>query len=158
MHMTRYTGSSDFAEFFAYLNAQTGGEQKYRPADPADMQAQAALVDPMHLPKAYLDFMRFAGHGAFWVGTDYSFDTVPELNKWAAELLEENRAPEHLKPDDFVFQMHQGYRFCFFSLSAGNDPPVYCFSEEYERPEFVRLSDSFTDFVMRPFMPAPPAL
>lgn len=93
------------------------------------------------LPRAYLDFMRYAGGGAFWVGSDYGFDKVPLL----------------LKPDDFVFLMHQGYRFCFFSLSAGDDPPVFCFSEEYDKPEFVRLSDSFTDFITRPYRPDAPA-
>lgn len=155
--MSPYTGKKDFSAFFTFLNEQAG-EQKYRPAAQADLQAFAAQVQPFQLPEAYLDFMRYAWDGTFWVGSDYGFREVPKLNEWAAELLEENRAPERLKPDDFVFLMHQGYRFCFFSLSAGNDPPVYCFSEEYERPEFVRLSDSFTDFVMRPFMPAPPAL
>ncbi|MBR5723549.1 MAG: SMI1/KNR4 family protein [Oscillospiraceae bacterium] len=150
--MIPYTGSNDFAEFFAYLNAQAG-KQKYRPAAPERMQALAAPAQPFRLPRAYLDFMRYAGGGAFWVGSDYGFDKVPLLNQWGAELLAENHVPLLLKPDDFVFLMHQGYRFCFFSLSAGDDPPVFCFSEEYDKPEFVRLSDSFTDFIIRPYRP-----
>ena len=101
------------------------------------------------LPSAYVDFMRYAGDGSYWIGSDCSFDDVPKLREWADELLEENSFPCKLKEDDFVFWMHQGYMFYFFNLSEGDDPPVYYYSEAAEISSFVKCSDSFTSFIIR---------
>ena len=56
--------------------------------------------------------------------------------------------------DDFVFFMHQGYEFCFFKLSEGDNPPVYFYSEEAcpfhprksAHSNFIKITDSLSEF------------
>ena len=99
------------------------------------------------LPKVYREFLLAVGHGAgkFLVGTDASYGYLPLLWEWAEGLLRESGADFTLKEDHFVFLMHQGYWFLFFSLSEGDDPPVYKFYETDARPN-LRWS-TFSDYL-----------
>ena len=141
-------GTGDFAAFFSSLNAERGTAD-FRETDAALLRKFAAQFLPDRLPAAYLEFMRYAGNGLFWVGSDCDFQTVPELREWAKELLAENSFPLPLPDDAFPFRMHQGYMFWFFRLSEGDDPPVYFYTEERELTDFIRVSDSFTGFIMK---------
>ncbi|WP_051530636.1 SMI1/KNR4 family protein [Ruminococcus flavefaciens] len=148
--METYTGKMIFSEFFAFLNSQNPSRQFHEIA-PEKIQNFLAQFPNIKLPSAYVEFMRYAGNGLFWVGSDYGFNEVPELKEWADELLEENCFPHKMKEDYFVFWMHQGYMFYFFKLSEGDDPPVYYYSECAQISDFVKCSDSFTHFIMKQF-------
>ncbi|HRU98547.1 MAG TPA: SMI1/KNR4 family protein [Ruminococcus sp.] len=146
--MNKYTGNMNFAEYFSYLNMKKPSHQFYD-CDSEILNCFLSRFSDIKLPSAYVEFMRYAGSGNFWIGSDCSFDDVPKLREWADELLEENSFPCKLKEDDFVFWMHQGYMFYFFNLSEGDDPPVYYYSEAAEISSFVKCSDSFTSFIIR---------
>lgn len=107
---------------------------------------------PHKLPEQYLEFMRFAGNGKFWVGSSYGFSEVPKLKKYAENLLTENHFAHNLKDDDFVFWMHGGDMFYFFNLNDGDDPPVYYYSECDDMTDFVKCSESFTNFIIDPYV------
>lgn len=145
--MNAYTGNQNFAEFFSYLNMKNPSN-RFNACNSEIIQSFLADFPNLRLPSAYVEFMRYAGSGNFWIGSDCSFDDVPKLREWADELLEENSFPCKLKEDDFVFWMHQGYMFYFFNLSEGDDPPVYYYSEAAEISSFVKCSDSFTSFII----------
>ena len=137
-----------FAAFFQMMNAQRDTAD-FRETDAAVLRQFAEQFLPDRLPAEYLEFMRYAGNGLFWVGSDCNFQSVPLLREWAEELLTENSSPLSLPDDAFPFRMHQGYMFWFFRLSEGDDPPVYFYTEERPLTDFVRVSDSFTEFIVK---------
>ena len=130
------------------MNAQRDTAD-FRETDVAALRQFAEQFLPDRLPAEYLEFMRYAGNGLFWVGSDCNFQSVPLLREWAEELLTENSSPLSLPDDAFPFRMHQGYMFWFFRLSEGDDPPVYFYTEERPLTDFVRVSDSFTEFIVK---------
>lgn len=140
--------AGNFAAFFQMMNAQRGTAD-FRETDAAVLRQFAEQFLPDRLPAEYLEFMRYAGNGLFWVGSDCNFQSVPLLREWAEELLTENSSPLSLPDDAFPFRMHQGYMFWFFRLSEGDDPPVYFYTEERPLTDFVRVSDSFTEFIVK---------
>ncbi|MEH2196707.1 SMI1/KNR4 family protein [Nostoc sp.] len=101
------------------------------------------------LPSNYKDFLKMMGHGAgkFLRGSDCFYQHLPQIQKWAKELLVENDFPEALPEDAFVFFMHQGYQFSFFRLSEGDNPPTYSYCEGQQEPYFVKSHDTFSDFL-----------
>ena len=46
-----------------------------------------------------------------------------------------------------VFWMSQGCMFCFFSLTEGDDPPVYFYNESGE-DRFIKVADSIVEFLV----------
>jgi len=101
------------------------------------------------LPKAYQEFLLEMGHGAgqFLRGTDCFFKHLPYLREWAIDLLEENKFPQPLPNDAFVFFMHQGYQFSFFLVSEGDDPPIYSYCEGENQIQFTKTKEKFSDFM-----------
>ena len=101
------------------------------------------------LPTAYQEFLLWGGHeaGGFWSGSDYCYQDLVELQLIAVEILEANCFPQQLPKDAFVFYMHQGYEFCFFRISEGENPPVYLFNENHDQSSFWRNYLSFSDFL-----------
>jgi SMI1-KNR4 cell-wall len=109
------------------------------------------------VPAAYQEFLRWMGHGAgnFMIGTDLFYPWIPRIGEdpWALtlgarELLDENAFPEPLPGDAFVFSMHQGYTFQFFRLSAGDDPPVYWYSEGMHLDRFQLAAPTFSQHLL----------
>lgn len=103
------------------------------------------------LPEAYTELLRLLGSGTtatFWRGTEFFRKDIlfESLNDWAKETLEENNSKASLKDKDYVFWMSQGVLFCFFSLNDGDDPTVYLFTEAVP-DRFLRIADSFTEFI-----------
>lgn len=82
------------------------------------------------------------GHSCF-------LNELPNLKVWADELLKENTSKLSLTPNDFVFWMSQGYMFTFFKLDEGNDPSVYFYTEFTNPSNFVKIANSFTEFLTR---------
>ena len=125
------------------------------PCSNDDIEKIQSIVKPKELPGAYLEFMRTMGkYASFLRGNDYSINHIFDLRKGAEELLEENNSDERLTDDDFVFFMHQGYEFCFYKISEGDNPPVYFYSEEKcpflsrgnNSKVFTKITDSLSEF------------
>lgn len=152
--MRKYSGRKIFSDFFKFLSENT--DHKYTKIDENVMDGFVKDLYPINLPEQYIEFMRYAGDGQFWVGSSYSFSKVSELKGYAQELLEENEFPHRLHEEDFVFWMHCGYMFYFFKLNEGDDPPVYYYSECDSMNDFVKCSESFTDFIIDPYITGVP--
>src|SRR5437660_297312 len=69
------------------------------------------------LPSIYRRFLARMGHsaGVFLSGTDFLFASLPELRQQAERLLEEANVSFRLAEADFVFAVHQGYQFLYFT-------------------------------------------
>lgn len=109
----------------------------------------------LNLPLAYKEFLRYAGKGLgdFEIGSTIFYDDIDlvELQEIAKEFLIEDNAPFKLPDDAYVFWMHQGYMFCFFKTSEGDNPPVHFHIEVGEREEQEikwNYQAHFTDFLI----------
>ncbi len=100
------------------------------------------------LPAAYVCFLRRMGKhaGGFYRGTDFFYPQVLKLNSWGRELLQCCGTKLQLRNSDFVFSMHQGYQFLFFSLTSGDDPPVFQYLEGASH--FSQIFSSFSRFLI----------
>jgi len=113
------------------------------------------LIGTNKLPEAYIEFLEVMGGGTehtFLRGESCYIDELLELNEWGTELLEENRVPLKLTPNDFVFWMSQGCMFCFFKLDEGENPPVYFYAEGKKKEGFYKITDTFTEFLQRRYL------
>ena len=102
----------------------------------------------VHLPLEYRRFLKGEHAGVYskLFGSDFDMKYLPELRQWAKEILEECGKPFELQPNNFVFLMHQGYFFSYFSCTNHNDnPPVYCYLEGKPGPELE--AEKFTDWI-----------
>lgn len=149
--MKKYKGKKNFKEFFKFLSEQ-GRNDLYEMVDNRTICDFVESFYPHKLPEQYLEFMHYAGNGQFWVGSSYNFLEVPKLKKYAEELLIENEFSHILNDDAFVFWMHGGYMFYFFNLNEGDDPPVYYYSECDNMKDFIKCSESFTGFIIDPYI------
>ena len=114
------------------------------------MTELCSLVKGKKLPAAYIEFMSVMGNGTGgrYMGGDSCFmNEIFNLKQGAIELLEENESMNLLTDDDFVFWMSQGCMFCFFSLTEGDDPPVYFYNESGE-DRFIKVADSTVEFLV----------
>ncbi len=102
------------------------------------------------LPKAYQEFLMLMGKeaGQFLRGTDCFYQHLLDLQEAAKDLLKENHVTQLLPNDAFIFLMHQGYQFCFFRLSQGEDPPTYYYCEGEEQKPFINNHSKFSDFLI----------
>ena len=84
------------------------------------------------------------------VGTDLIND-IEDLNGAADELLRECGMDAFLKPDDFVFMMHQGCMFWYFSANGDPDPIFFGYLEGKEsRDHHGHLSTFLLGLVLKP--------
>ena len=100
------------------------------------------------LPGLYEAFLRVMGRGAgrLYVGTDIFYPEVLGNREAAEDLLGEDGVAFTLSPRDFVFSMHQGYQFMYFTAAEGeDDPPVYYYTEGGSP---VRVADRLSEFLM----------
>lgn len=106
---------------------------------------QAQKVE--RLPEIYIQFLLTMGKtagGIVFRGSDYSYQYLLNLKRWAMELIEENDVSIQLPNDAFIFFMHQGYNFHFFHTNLGDDPSVYYFHDG-ER-DFSLSAESLSDW------------
>jgi SMI1-KNR4 cell-wall len=101
------------------------------------------------LPLVYREFLRRMGRwaGELFLGSDYSLEQWHHLRlrEHAERILRKRHAAYSLPTAAFVFLLHQGYQFLFFSLDDGDDPPAFHFSEKSGTVE--QKSDSFSAFL-----------
>lgn len=99
-------------------------------------------------PQAYREFLLWMGYwgGGLFVGSNCFYNDLRDIQEWARALLEEDRYPGELPEDAFVFFMHQGYQFYFFRFSEGEDPPIYYYLEDHEKPEQSTVNRTYAHF------------
>ncbi len=121
------------------------------PEEVAELERQLRL----ELPLAYKEFLLYAGKGLgdFEIGSDIFYDEVDlvELQQTAREFLIEDNAPQRFPEDAYAFWMHQGYQFCFFNTTEGDNPPVHYYIEpgEDEEPKIQwNYHPDFTNFLI----------
>lgn len=105
-----------------------------------------------NLPKSYVDFLLAMGNGTtngFLRGHSCFFNELKDLNTWAKELLNDDNSHLKLSHKNLVFWMSQGCMFAFFNLDEGDNPPVYFYRELSQQKDFMKISDSFTEFLSR---------
>jgi hypothetical protein len=101
----------------------------------------------VELPQTYKDFLLLMGKGAgkFMLGNSCFFDEIFDLYNGAIEIINENKLSS-LPDDAFVFWMHQGYQFAYFSTNETDDPLVYYFSEGKKMTSYKLINNHLSDF------------
>ena len=99
-------------------------------------------------PLSYREFLKWMGRwgGGLFRGSDCFYDNLKNIQKWAKELLKENKCSESLLENSFVFLMHHGYHILFFRFNEGDDPPIYSYLEEMEEPEKSSIQQVYLHF------------
>ena len=103
------------------------------------------------LPGAYRSYLRWFGKkaGELLVGMDCFYGDLWTLRGWAAALLVESGERFSLERDAFVFWMGQGVNFRYFLTTAGDDPPVFEYTERHGPPvqRWARFTESVREDV-----------
>jgi SMI1 / KNR4 family (SUKH-1) len=96
------------------------------------------------LPRSYRAFLEIAGRGA---GDFMSDLTVyyPKIRGLTNRIRIKLDTILNLPPSTFVFMDRMGETFCYFELSASDDPPVYYWSEKTESVQ--KAFDSIWGFI-----------
>ena len=122
------------------------------PANTGQIQSVLDNFKIEEFPSTYNEFLKRMGNGTrngFLQGSSCFFNELENLKEWSLELLKENNSKLILSDNDFVFWMHQGYQFSFFKLDEGDDPPVYYYTEVTNQLDYVKITNSFTNFLSR---------
>ncbi len=101
----------------------------------------------VNFPYAYKFFLGMMGHSAdhFFLGSDFTYNELEQLQDWAKELLGESDEYPNFPADAFVFIMHQGYQFFFFYLNESDNPTVYGY---LEGNSYFDKFEKFDDFLL----------
>lgn len=102
------------------------------------------------LPEAYREFLLWMGHSGdnILCGSQFFYADLKNLQTAAPRLLKENNFPSDLPKGAFVFFMHQGYTFKFFTIGENDDPSIYTFREDIPPPVAFSYQQKFSDFVV----------
>lgn len=125
---------------------------KLIPATDSEVNFITKMSPTGKLPLQYVEFLKLMGNGTsngFLRGESCFINELPDLKNWSIELLEENDFNYQLEDLDFVFWMSQGYQFAFFKLNEGDNPPIYYYREGTSQETFIKITDSFTEFLHR---------
>lgn len=125
---------------------------KLIPASHDEIEILTKLTPTQKLPIEYVSFLELMGKNTpngFLRGHSCFIAELPFLKDWTIELLEENKFTQKLSELDFIFWMSQGYQFAFFKLNTNNDPPIYYYREGSGQKNFVKITESFTEFILR---------
>ena len=111
-----------------------------------EIESDAGFV----LPQAYLVFLLRMGvyAGRFFSGTDILYPEMIGMTEIGESIAATSRrelgSNVSLPSDAYVFAMHQGYQFFYFTPGA-DDPAVYYFLEGEN--ETCRWAETFTNFL-----------
>lgn len=97
------------------------------------------------LPNIYIDFMLKLGKncpGSVFTGEDLYYDSVLELKDVFADFLEYEKAEWEISDNIFIFWTHHDYKFYFFDVAEGDNPPIYVFIQGAKRPLLTAKSFS----------------
>lgn len=104
------------------------------------------------LPTSYVNFLLAMGNGTnngFLRGHSCFFNELNDLKEGAEELLLDDNSALKLSDQSLVFWMSQGYMFAFFNLDEGDNPPIYFYKELSQQKNFMKITDSLTEFLFR---------
>lgn len=104
----------------------------------------------LRLPGSYREFLRRMGKcsGGLLAGSDLYYPDLLDCRRCAESLLKREQKQFTLSPSHFVFFQHGGYQFLYFDTAdANDDPPVFAFVDEYEKPR--KFADSFSEWLFR---------
>lgn len=127
----------------AYLAQQTQC-MGYRDDEIHALEHQLAVS----LPPVFHAYLRTFGHarGPLFAGSDATPAAMPTYRGWAAELVAESGASSRfLLPEIVIFLFHQGYAFCYFHATKGDNPPIYTYTEGDRAPQGGQ--HTFLDFL-----------
>lgn len=131
---------NDIHDIASYL---ASNEMDLIPCTPEEVNSLQTYFN-ISFPKVYVDFLLLMGKeaGAYMRGTDAFYKELLPLMTYAKETLEEAQlAP--LPQNAFVFWMHQGYIYAYFTTDGGDNPPVTVL---YESGEVIKCDSLFEFF------------
>src|SRR3974390_386191 len=133
----------DVARLIAAGLADDGAIQGCREDEIRHLERGLGLV----LPSIYRQFLERVGRAAGTVlsGTVFLSARLPELRRQAERLLDQAGVPFRLADADFVFAMHQGYQFLYFTTGEVDDPAVWHFADGDAQPR--RVFDHFSQWL-----------
>ena len=101
------------------------------------------------LPNDYKEFLLWmgAGHSGILLADQWLPEDLPELRAKAIQMLADNKFPQKLPDDAFVFWMSQGYVFTFVRLAAGDNSPVFRYHSTLETTDFTPIALNFGDWL-----------
>ena len=121
-----------------------------RPEPCTEAQVQALEKQlAFTLPSHYREFLLWMGQnrGGIQLGAQWMTDDLPTLKAQATKLLAENKFPQKLPDDAFVFWFSQDYIFTFTKLSQGDDSPVYRYHATLDPTDFTIINKNFGDWL-----------
>ncbi len=135
-------------QIIATLQEQDELFSTYEGCSEKEIAAIEAKISGYSLPSVYKTFLATMGKNAgnFMLGSSEFYDELGELKEAVIELLEDNNFKVALPKDAFVFWMHQGYQFAFFTQGTEKDPKVYYYGEGEGLKDF-KVINSFTEFL-----------
>ncbi|MEL6525445.1 MAG: SMI1/KNR4 family protein [Chloroflexota bacterium] len=80
--------------------------------------------------------------GGIFTGEDLYYESVIELKEVFAEFLVYENIKWEIPDSAFIFWTHHDYKFYFFDVEDGNNPPVYVFIQGDTQPKRVATSFS----------------
>ena len=80
--------------------------------------------------------------GSVFTGEDLYYETVLELKDIFAEFLEYEKVEWEVPDNIFIFWTHHDYKFYFFDVTEGDDPPIYVFIQGQKLP--LKTAESFS--------------
>src|SRR5262249_38088739 len=109
------------------------------------LEKQLALA----FPPDYREFLLWMGQNRCGVqlGAQWMTDDLPDLKTQAVKLLADNKYPQKLPDDAFVFWFSQDYIFTFTRLSQGDASPVYRYHETLDPTDFSVINKNFGDWL-----------
>jgi cell wall assembly regulator SMI1 len=101
------------------------------------------------LPASYVQFLKWAGRASANIFSDHyvAYRFIPWMQQRAKEMLQWDRQPPHLLPDDaiVILTADQDTGFEFFRWSEGANPPVYSYLGRETPVE--KSAESFTAYL-----------
>jgi cell wall assembly regulator SMI1 len=100
------------------------------------------------LPKSYKTFLQHCGRKTTVLFDDFrwEYEHILAMQQWAKKTLQDQTLHLVLQSSAFIFA-YSGFSFLFFDLSEGQDPPIYQFLMEAPEAGFVRVANSFSEFL-----------
>jgi len=139
-------------QFEACIRQIEGDRYRLQGCTDAEIEKMKKAQNVASLPLIYVEFMKRYGklEGRFLAGTDLHYEDTLEYKDVVYEMPEEDMAiwilPEN-KDLFFVFWSHHSYKFYYFYIEDGEDPPIYMVID-VEKEE-VKMFDSFSRLLYR---------
>lgn len=104
------------------------------------------------LPEAYIKFLFKMGKYANFLAGELCFiDNLPISLPGSYNIFIANKADFEITEQQMVFSSSQGTACWFFNLDEGEDPPVYFYMEGIEMDKPVKMTDSFSDYLLKKY-------